>query len=1078
MAGTRIPSRRQLTVGIAGFAVVAVAATAGVAAVMMKNDDQAPRSAVVSDLDPAVSICGFPGDRVSAIVADGPAHEDPPARGAPYLIPSGDGEHVTDVHITETGPLVEVQRDDGSRRFLRPDGGEVAEADFVRDSPEPHNNGDVAVAPDGRIFAIDSYQGRRDVAIFDSGGTQVGGFAVPSSRVTEGHPLDLYGVVWVPDLDGKPAVLVGERGTLTHVFREDGTYLGVSDALTGAIVDASGNLVTVIEVVDDDTASLRVVDVSSETTVMRVVYAPPSDGAGSGTPGLVRPRNVVPAPSGDGFLIYEAGQSLTWVDSIGIRRGVWLGTAEMSPSQVGAIVESGGEYWLTVVVESEETLLQLSSDELAGLLAQPVSYKAQNAQALAQLGVGVGVVSDAALNHTDWGDEQDVRLRFEEGWGELGDAAPAEELEFRYSVRGDPLAAQPISQDERAVEPIVGGGEVQLDLPEPVPGPYELSMRLVDGESGATLAASCFRYSIGAPGADLELGTLADGDDWGGPEPLRGVQLADRLGIGSFRVQLDFGGLIAEPSSPARLDGVNWAALPGAPDEPQSADDAFAQIREAADYAERHGVRVIVQVGQNGDAERAAVDAGTWGDWARIIVSQFAESAPGITAWSPWNEPNLSFDSGADFSERVDIPFADAAHAADPDAEVIAGNTLGFAGDWWADAVTTPLCGRVDALAVHPYTGWNRSWEEEGFADEGGGYRALRQTLGETCAELPLWDTESGWTSDGTLPYWTQGAKVARKLIWNQVNRIAGWTYFFSEGGWGENNLSWSLIQYRSHVKPGALAFATVSQKLAALGHPTPIDSDVPFTHVTEFEKDAGTIAAWTDEAHLTVVLTGEASSVTVTDQYGATRTVGLIDGRAEVVLTSDVQFFASDDGTPLSLSAPESYGADVLAGAEVSATSSAEDSDPQIITSGTVNPYLPWRSGTVDGEVDEGPSVTITLDEPTTVDRIAVASGGMECCETALRSYTVSVLTEDGEWRRVASVEDQFWFRVAVLQFDPVTISAVRIEVPWTTMRGTRVLDVNYSGLAGGLPPPFMGVQTASDEVVSIAAVSAWGPE
>lgn len=1079
----RTPPRRRAAYIVGAIALTLV--VTGAVAVAFVKDGQPGATAIASlDVDPAVEVCGMPGDKVAAVVADRPKSDDPVSIGIDVRAPTPESTYLVGLHAIDGGLLVESQKQDGTRVFTRlNDSGDKSSefvVDFDRATREPHNNGSVAVSPNGLIYAIDSYEQRRDIAVFDAKGTQISSFPVPESSVSQGHPLDLHGVTWVPDLDGAPALLVGERGSVIHVLREDGTYLGVNHDLPSVIVGASGSLMTGLDPLDDATVQLTVNDLAAQKTVMSVPYAMAESNVDSSaqTPALTRPSTVVAAPGGNGYLVYEAGEGLTWVDQIGVQRGVWLGDSQASPSTVGAIVHDNGSYWLSVSVEGDEHIRKLTDDDMAAMLALPISYKALNDPVIARLGIGVGVVSDAAFNHADWGETLGVRLRFETGWGLLDSTQTPENISVRYSVRGDPLLAEPVQQTERSVEPKIGGGETPLEVPTSVPGPYEVSVRLVDNGSGETLSATCFRYSIGAKGADLNLDDLEPGAGWGGPEPLRGVQLADRLGIGSFRLQLDVSQLLSDPSGTPNKDAIDWSGLPGAPDGEPTLTEAFAQVRAAAAYAADHDVDLIVQVGQNGDAERSAVEAETWGEWASYIVAMFAEQAPTITLWSPWNEPNTSFDSGADFSKRVDIPFARAAHKANPAARVIAGNTLGFAEDWWADAASTTLCDDVDAIAVHPYTGWNRSWEEEGFAAPDGGYDSFRNVVGSECANLPIWDTESGWTSDGTLPYWSQGAKVARKLLWYQQKDVAGWTYFFSEGGWGENNLSWSLIQHQSHVKPGALAFAAVSKKLAALGEPSVVETGIPFTYAFRFADDAGVTASWTDEASVPAIISSEAPTVTVTDQYGAQSTIELKEGHSQVTITGSPQFFASSEGEPVSITPMEAFGRDVLAGADVTTTSTAEGSDAQIITSGTVNPYLPWRSGLVDGDLDEKPSATVTLDEATTINRIAIASGSMECCETALRTYEVSVRTTSGEWHTVASVEDQFWHRVRFVDFDAVAVTAVRITIPWTTIRDTRVLDVNYSGIVGGLPPPFMGLQTASDEVVSIAAISAWAPE
>ncbi|MEK8227869.1 hypothetical protein NKG05_19855 [Oerskovia sp. M15] len=71
----------------------------------------------------------------------------------------------------------------------------------------------------------------------------------------------------------------------------------------------------------------------------------------------------------------------------------------------------------------------------------------------------------------------------------------------------------------------------------------------------------------------------------------------------------------------------------------------------------------------------------------------------------------------------------------------------------------------MDVVGIHPYTGLNRSWEEQGFSQEGDDLDALRSALAP-CADRPVWDTESGWWSDGVANFWAGGPDVARKLLW------------------------------------------------------------------------------------------------------------------------------------------------------------------------------------------------------------------------------------------------------------------------------------------------------------------------
>ncbi|MGC0142890.1 hypothetical protein [Pseudactinotalea sp. Z1732] len=1009
------------------------------------------------------------------ITADRPSDEEPFAPEY-WTVSPGEGG-VWGIAATSEAILVEGEGADGETILERfdHDGRSLDTTLFEHERDQPrHNNGSPAVSPDGAVYAIDTYDGRRQVAQLDADGSTSSSFEVPPGAESTGHPLDLKGIHWVADLGGAPALLIGEGERTVHGFRENGDYLGVLPGLPDTLLGSVGNTSVAGLTVDGGTAHLRVHDLATGATVLHVPFSlADREFAVSGPPRIERPRGVTPGPRGEGFLVASA-DGIQWVDAHGVRQGFWMnGSGGMTLAEAGRLIERDGHYWVLSFLEGEYRVLSLSSEEMQAMLLGPVEPKASREASLARLGIGIGPTTDRPFNHFDAGEVPEVFIETEEGWG-VSDAGNSE-LQLHYTVTGDPTLAEPVVQEQRRAEIPLGGGRSALELPERRPGVYEVSLWLVEPGSTEPLSGACLRYSISPEASPLRLGTLSDGADWGGPGPLRGVEIAARLGIGSHRVQLDFASLVPDPAAEPSPSGIRWQGLPGAGEEDDDAG-AFGQLRAAAQVATQEGVDLIVQLGQNGEAERAAVDSGTWEGWSEYIVAGVAEQVPEIILWSPWNEPNMAFDDGAEYAEDVEIPFALAAHRANPGAQVLAGNSLGFAFDWWRSAATTNLCEHVDAIAVHPYTGWNRSWEEEGFIQEGSGFDELRDALGPECAALPVWDTETGWTSDGALSLWSQGANVARKLLWYTREDLAGWTYFFSEGGWGEFNLSWSLIQHQSYVKPGALAFATTSRLLADSGAPEVVETPIPFSHAMRLGGAVETVAIWTDGMRLEAVARTDAAELTVIDHYGHERSLPVEDGRVTVTLTGAPQFFVASAGT-IEFQPVEEFGPDVLVGAEVQPSSTHEEADPQVITSGTVNPHRPWRSGRVGGAVDPSPHVDIALEEPTVIDRVAVASGSIVCCEAGLRDYTVSVQTPDEQWVEVAQVEDQFWDRVVLVEFDPVEAVSIRIEVPWRTIRGVEMLSVNYTDLAGGHPPPFMGLQTESDYVVSIAAVSAWEP-
>lgn len=1019
-------------------------------------------------------VCGFTDQLISKVVAV-PDGEDPDPEVLTDGLPLGDSTLVAFL-TSAYGFAVETQRPDGVLEFelFDPEGAalDTVTVDFPRNEFDPPNaTGSAAFGDDGSIWVIDGSQGRHDLVRFSPQGARTATITIPAGTADISSPFEFHNATWVADYDGSPAVLVHEAERATHVFREDGAHVERREGLVGVIgtVDASAVATVRTE------RSTDLVDIVTASTGAPLATWVPGQEGGSGFSEI---GAIAPGPDSSGYVVFQPGWGLEWLDEVGVRKGDWLAQQDgMDAIERFVWDEATGEYLLLGRDADTLWVIRLSPAQLRAQIERPVDLKAMLEPSLASLGIGVAPLTGVEYGHFDDGEQPQAWVDFAPGWGVVGDTTPGERYEISYTVTGDPLLAEPIAQEARIAPVAIGGGEVALDLPVAQPGVYEVSIALRDRTTDQDAAATCLRYSVSAAGADLDFPTLPDGADWGGPDPLRGVELADRLGVGSHRVQLDFTALVPEPESAPDRERVNWNALPGileGENVPTGIDADFSQLVAAADLARQNGTTLIVQIGRGGEGENRAVDAGTWAGWVEVLVREIAERT-GIQYFSPWNEPNQAM-SGDAYAKLVSIPFANAAHAAAPGSIVIAGNTLGFAFDFWAEAVGAGICDAVDAIGVHPYTGWNRSWEEQGFAAEGAGFDELRATLGPECTQKPIWDTETGFTSDGAAAFWAQGANVARKLLWYQRSDVAGWTYFFSEGGWGESDLSWSLLQVGDYVKPGALAFATVSRLLDGRGAPETLDTGIPFSYAMRFAGADELTAVWTDDMRTTAVVAADARELTVIDQYGSERRLEIVDGRAELTITGSPQFLRAPAGTAVSLKAPEPFGDDVLAGAPVEVSSTHESTDAAVITSGTVDVDRAWRSGRLaDGEIDEAPYVEVALDSPRRLDRVAVATASILCCESGLRDYTVSVRTPEGEWVVVAEQSAQFFERVAMFEFEAIEADAVRIDIPWTEVRGVPVLAVNYSGQVGGLPSPFMGLRTESDYIASVSALSAW---
>ncbi|MEL7976753.1 hypothetical protein AAG589_12900 [Isoptericola sp. F-RaC21] len=949
------------------------------------------------------------------------------------------------------------------------------------------------VGAEGSVYLLDTLMGRRDLVKVAPDGAEAWRTTLPDGPQTTGAVLDLDGTVaW--DEGGRGEVVgVVDAGTVLHRVGADGTLLDpltVDGAVLGQLDGGAAVLSSARPAAGGDRTDLGLSVVEPDGGVpTRLGSSAPAEPV-LGVPSLpwTTATGAAAAPGG-GLLLAEPGTGLRRYGTDGVLLGTWpdAGMDDEQPFTLAdrtPVLQDGDTYYvLTDGADGALSLTAISADRVAEGLRAPVTLTADSESLVAAMGLGAGLLVDRPYGVFAAGEEPRVVAGFDEAWGPRADR-----YRLRYQVRGDPRVPDPVVGAEHLADLPPAGGEVELDLPPSRPGVYEVDAALVD-DDGSAVSGACLRYTVTPEGSALDPASLADGADWGGAQPRRGVQLADQLGVGSHRVQLDFAALVADPTAEPGPAGVAWDALPGATvgeagGDTEEPTDPFADLAAAAREAERTGVRLVVQVGQGGDAERAAAEAGTWEGWVRQLVAGLGERAPGIVYWAPWNEPNgTGYDDAARYQREVGAPFARGVRAADPRAVVVGGNTLGVALDWWSGLVAAGGCASLDVVGVHPYTGLNRSWEEEGFSADGAELDRLREIL-RPCGDRPVWDTESGWWSDGVVNFWATGGDVARKLWWYALEDVEEWTYFFSEGGFGESGNSWSLLQYGAYVKPAGAAMAATAPVVAGLDDVVAVDTGTPGVHAMRGRADGGAtvLALWSEELSTSVVVTprgGRDVDVTRRDVYGAEDGLRVAAGGTEVPVTGSPVLLRAPAGAALRVRATEPFGDDVLEGRPVSASSTHPDAgEAGTITSGTFDVREPWRSGRLaDGSVDPAPTVEVTTGGPVTVDRIAVATAGIRCCTAGLRDYTVAVRLADGGWRTVATRTDQLWDRVALVAIDPVEITAVRVTVPWTEIRGTRVLDVNYSGVLGGPPTPFMPLVTESDWLVAVSAVRAWGP-
>lgn len=820
---------------------------------------------------------------------------------------------------------------------------------------------------------------------------------------------------------------------------------------------------------DPDISSISITRYAADGTPGLTITGPLTGGSNGRASTLDHPTGVLTAPDGGLFLtgptwrLVEVGADGVWrrIALSGEGQGSTFRFADLTP-----VVRSGDDIlFVSPTDHGDYQLSRVTPTGLDLLMDAPVTWDLNHASTMDRLGYGLGLSTPAVDDY--FTAAQDPRVSFDVApeWGRLSG-----DYQLRYRVTGDPTLA--VEPTDGTLDLPADGGSVPLTLPEAAPGAYEVHAELVETDTGTVRTATCLRYAVGAAGSSFDPSTLADGADWGGAGPLRGVQLAAQLGIGSHRVQLNFGDLVPDPTAAASADALDLSALPGATD-----DDPLAALAAASREAARTGVGLYVQVGQGGEDELTAVEAGTWGDWVRVIVATVHAAAPDLHLWVPWNEPNnTGFGDGAQYAQQVLAPFAAGVRAADPDGRVIGGNALNVVVGWYQQLIEAGGCADLDIVGIHPYTGFNRSWQEEGSQGPIGQISALHEALvaDPDCADAPIWDTESGWWSDGPANHWQQAQDVARTRLLMTTLGVDEWTYFFSEGGWGEGGFSWSLVQVGSFVKPGALAMTTVDRVLAGRGVPESLDTGdgavtaLAYPASDGSESAAGTapssaggdssangplLAVWAADATTTVTVAAERpTTALVTDIYGGTRTLDVGPGGTDLTVTGAPLYLTADLALSVTTEQPLWPADNVLADGTVTASSG---DDPSVLVSDTGAEASGWQAGarTADGP-DVSPWVQVDLDTPTEIGRVAVTSAGIRCCTAGVRSYNVEVRTADDTWQHVGAVTDAFLDRTTSVDFDPMTVTAVRIRIPSTTARGLTIPALNYSGQYGGLLP------------------------
>ena len=677
------------------------------------------------------------------------------------------------------------------------------------------------------------------------------------------------------------------------------------------------------------------------------------------------------------------------------------------------------------------------------------------------LGWGAGLATPTDGNYFAPGTTPQVTATFDPWWTEQ-----ASHLELSYTIENtSSLTAETVPSATTLTLPTSASSLASIPLTIPaadqVPGPYLVQASLFDTSTSppTRLGTTCLPYTVGATGDGLNLSSLPSGIGAGGPTDPRGVALNSQLGLDGYRGA-----------------SVNWSTfLPNcsasAPTAAACGPSAMTFTNASTDYYKAAATALIdhvtywVQVSQGDSLSMALVNAGYWqGDIAALVrhyatvPSGCGTSAP-VTMWEPWNEANnTGWGNAASYVSKVLAPFSAAVKSVEPGSSstVIGGSSIDVAYSWWQQLVAAGGLADMDVAAIHPYPGSNDSFEEDGKPAQ---IRQLETLLGGK----PLWFTEVGWWSDGDYNYLGQANDVARAMIWQKALSIPVWNYFFDEGNWGNWGVTFSLIQASNvdnYVKPSALASMTTSNEVAARPFVAMPQTGIPQTYEATFGPDAAAenqlIALWSDGLGSTGAVTvtapgGGSIPVTVTTEYGQSTSVSVTSGTTYSLPVSDqVTYVTYPVGDTLRVGPPVPYGADLAAAASGgSATASSGNASAAIAS-------LPagYGNGWSSSSGDTTPSLTVTLANTSTIDRIVADTQSVGSVATSVRDYTVSVDEPGTGWTTVATEVGQYRDHEALFSFAPVEASAVKISVS----------EVDFGGYyGGGIPPWWSSTQTGT---------------
>jgi hypothetical protein len=619
------------------------------------------------------------------------------------------------------------------------------------------------------------------------------------------------------------------------------------------------------------------------------------------------------------------------------------------------------------------------------------------------------------------------------------------------------------------------------------PGAYEVSAHIYNNSAPTVaIGADCLDYSVGTSSNIYSPSTIngASGSN------VQAVEVAHELGQNYVRGTDSH---LLDSCLPGYADG-NGNAIRTVDSSTTISCPAseLTDLRNAQTLANQYGIMFTNEFADGQGLEKTVVAAGQWGRLVGLIAAQL----PTINHWLLWNEVNNTYNgSGSTVFTDIFQPAYASIKAANPSAKIIAGSTLGIANGFWqqvAASLSNTGFKYMDGIDMHPYTDYNKSFEEQGTiipplnampseAANLGNLDQLVKTVSDTTTykfnsgvtTLPITDSEYGVWNSGPVSYYNQGNKLTRGTILQNSVGITGISNFennscvtVSLGVWGTVGCG-----FDGGDAPAALAETTMQSMLDSATVATSrkfvqwLPTGVPHTYAALYGPSAsnsGSVAVvWADDFTTSIVpsLSG-GGSINVTSQYGLASS---LSSGSVLPINGQVQYFNIPAGHTLSISPSETYGANQSLGtngATATATSTAACSplSPAMAIRGIDDLSVDNRCGSASfwaqAPGDNSSSFTVTLKNAQKIDRVFLASTGIDSASDGLRTFDVQVAsTNGGTFTTVGNVTNAYFERSHLISFPSQTVAQIRI----TNMTN------NYSGYGNGLPPTWWPTDAAS---------------